>query len=69
MAKDPVCEMDVNEKQASNKGFISEMEGKTYYFCSKACKQEFERAPDNYISSEMNFESPDDTSGEDYLTR
>jgi YHS domain-containing protein len=68
MSKDPVCEMDVNEKQATNKGFVSEMDGKTYFFCSKACKQEFERAPDNYIMPDMNMEAGEDT-GDDYLTR
>ncbi len=37
MKKDPVCNMDVDEKDA----FTRECGGKIYYFCSEGCKDKF----------------------------
>jgi YHS domain-containing protein len=48
MAIDPVCGMDVNE---SNPPAKTNYEGKTYYFCSEECKQDFEEDPEDFISS------------------
>lgn len=45
MAKDPVCGMNVNEKSAKYK---FEYGGKTYYFCSVACLEEFKSNPKKY---------------------
>lgn len=45
MAKDPICGMTVDEKTAK---FKSTYEGKTYYFCSNACKAEFDKNPKRY---------------------
>ena len=42
MAKDPVCEMDVDEKTAK---FKTKHMGKTYYFCAPGCKKKFEEKP------------------------
>ena len=53
MAKDPVCKMDVNEEAAAGK---AEYGGKTYYFCSTGCKEEFEKAPEKY--AEKGEEAP-----------
>ncbi len=36
MAKDPVCEMEVNPKNAPES---SVFKGKTYFFCSQTCKK------------------------------
>lgn len=47
MALDPVCAMEVNESDAAGK---SEYEGKTYYFCSAACKRAFDADPATYAS-------------------
>jgi len=47
MAKDPVCGMQVDEKQAAGK---SEYQGKTYYFCFPGCKQRFDQEPDRYAN-------------------
>jgi Cu+-exporting ATPase len=44
MAKDPVCGMNVDE----NKAIAVVNGGKTYYFCSAACKSTFEKAPAKY---------------------
>lgn len=47
MAKDPVCGMQVNEQSAAGK---SEYQGRTYYFCSPACKATFEKNPEKYAA-------------------
>ena len=46
MAKDPVCGMDVDPKQAAGK---SEYQGQTCYFCSTGCKKAFDREPAKYV--------------------
>lgn len=51
MATDPVCKMEVEGEE-----FHSYHKGKTYFFCSMECKQEFDESPENYAeidSSEM----------------
>jgi YHS domain-containing protein len=45
MAKDPVCGMNVEESKAAAKVVYN---GKTYYFCSVACKATFEKGPGKY---------------------
>jgi Cu+-exporting ATPase len=47
MAKDPVCGMNVDEKTAKLK---SAYMGKTYYFCSQACKSSFDKNPTKYAT-------------------
>jgi len=48
---DPVCEMKVDPK---NPPFKTSYKGKTYYFCSKICKDVFLRYPEKYIANEKN---------------
>lgn len=48
MAKDPVCNMMVDEKTAKYK---SDYQGKTYYFCAASCKATFEKNPAKYTKS------------------
>ncbi|HLN45986.1 MAG: YHS domain-containing protein [Chloroflexota bacterium] len=50
MAKDPVCGMIVDEKDASLK---SDYMGKTYYFCAPSCKETFDEDPTKYISGSV----------------
>ena len=45
MAKDPVCGMNVNEKQATTAAHG----GKTYYFCSRCCSWECGEEPDRFV--------------------
>ncbi len=45
MAEDPVCRMNVDEKKAAATSAYS---GKTYYFCSKNCKERFDKEPGKY---------------------
>ena len=47
MAKDPVCGMQLEETSAPAKGHYK---GKTYYFCSAACKTTFDKNPEKYAS-------------------
>lgn len=46
MKKDPVCYMEVDPKSATEK---SEYKGKTYYFCSPRCKQQFDEDAERYV--------------------
>ena len=49
MSTDPVCGMNVPEQQAAGK---SEYQGKTFYFCSQSCKQQFDQNPQRYTSKQ-----------------
>lgn len=46
---DPVCGMIVKEDSA--KGTF-EYNGKTYYFCSEFCLEEFKKNPEKYLKKE-----------------
>ncbi|MCW4031672.1 MAG: YHS domain-containing protein [Candidatus Bathyarchaeota archaeon] len=43
--KDPVCGMEIETATAYDK---IEHAGRTFYFCSKHCKEEFEKNPKKY---------------------
>lgn len=45
-AKDPVCDREVEIALAPAS---SDFEGRTYFFCSLQCKEDFERQPAHYI--------------------
>ena len=47
MAIDPVCKMEVDEKNPP--GGKAEYKGQTYYFCAPGCKRVFERNPERYL--------------------
>jgi Cu+-exporting ATPase len=46
MAKDPVCQMDVEPKHAAAQ---SQYQGQTYYFCAAGCKAKFDADPGQYL--------------------
>ena len=46
MAKDPVCNMNVVEEKAAA---TSIYKGVTYYFCSKPCKEKFDKEPEKFL--------------------
>jgi Cu+-exporting ATPase len=48
-AKDPVCGMKVSKKTAT---LTSQHMGKTFYFCSRACKDKFDQDPTKYMKME-----------------
>ncbi len=45
--KDPVCGMDVDQAKAAG---LSSYQGKNYYFCAAACKQQFDADPAKYVA-------------------
>jgi Cu+-exporting ATPase len=46
LAKDPVCNMNVDEKKAAA---TSVYKGMTYFFCSKGCKDKFDKEPEKFV--------------------
>jgi YHS domain-containing protein len=46
MAIDPICKMEVDEKNAQYKTMYK---GKTFYFCAPGCKITFEEDPEKYL--------------------
>jgi Cu+-exporting ATPase len=48
--RDPVCGMEVTYENAQAR---SEYNGRTYYFCSIGCKEDFDREPERYVSEEQ----------------
>lgn len=47
--RDPVCNMQVDEKNAAAQ---SDYQGQTYYFCSENCKEKFDQNPQQYAKQE-----------------
>jgi YHS domain-containing protein len=45
MARDPVCNMEVNEQNAPAQ---TRYQGQNYYFCSEQCKQKFDQNPQQF---------------------
>jgi Cu+-exporting ATPase len=44
---DPVCHMTIEDSEAAG---TSTYKGKTYYFCSKPCKEDFDKDPGSYTA-------------------
>lgn len=42
---DPVCDMEFKIEKAVTQ---TEYKGRTYYFCTEACKRQFDADPDRY---------------------
>lgn len=49
MTRDPVCRMQIKEGDVTE---TREFLGKTYYFCSKRCKETFDKDPAKYAHKE-----------------
>jgi Cu+-exporting ATPase len=45
--KDPVCGMSVDTQTAAARSTYA---GQAYYFCSTACKQQFDEKPAKFVS-------------------
>jgi Cu+-exporting ATPase len=45
MAKDPVCNMLVDERKTQH---VSEVNGRKVYLCSASCKSQFDQNPSKY---------------------
>ena len=46
MARDPVCDVDVDEQTAA---VNAEYQSRTYYFCAPGCKKAFEKGSHKYV--------------------
>jgi len=46
---DPVCGMKLPTSRARD---VAEYQGKTYQFCSTACREQFEREREKYLAGE-----------------
>ena len=46
MSTDPVCKMMVDERKTK---LMSMHEGKSFYFCSSACKTSFDKDPRKFV--------------------
>ena len=49
--RDPVCGMEITPETAAA---TSEYNGRTYYFCSIADKETFDKNPEKYVMQERN---------------
>lgn len=58
--KDPVCGMTVNEENAIADGLTVEHEGKTFYFCSEDCKEQFKQNPRSFLGEKAADPAPTD---------
>jgi len=58
LSKDPVCGMEIVPKKAEKEGRKTSYRGKTYYFDSDECKQQFERDPKRYAEKPAEGDSP-----------
>lgn len=47
MQQDVVCGMQVDESTASNN---ADYNGRTFYFCSPACRKKFAQRPEAYVN-------------------
>jgi Cu+-exporting ATPase len=50
---DPVCHMDITIESAAG---TSEYDGKTYYFCSRGCKVDFDADPAVVLKAEAEYD-------------
>lgn len=46
--RDPVCGMEFDEDQASGR---LQHAGRTFYFCTNACRAQFEAQPEKYVDA------------------
>ena len=49
LSKDPLCGADVSVNKAEKAGRKGIYQGKTYYYSSDECKQQFDKNPDRYV--------------------
>ena len=54
MQTDPVCGMQIDEQSAAAR---SVFKNKTYFFCARSCKVQFERSPEEFLN--QTFKSVD----------
>jgi P-type Cu+ transporter len=60
MARDPICGMDVLPEEAAG---TSRYQGVEYYFCAVACKEAFDKLPEQYVTESPYPSSPQGEQG------
>ena len=53
MSKDPVCGMDVDEREAMKKGNTAEFGGQIKFFCSSQCRDMFQKDPTRHWQTQQ----------------
>jgi membrane fusion protein, copper/silver efflux system len=51
IGRDPVCRMNIDEDRAKAEGNVREYKGKSYFFCSPECRDEFAKDQERYLKS------------------
>jgi len=51
IARDLVCRMNVDADRAKAEGHLHSYKGKTYFFCTPECRDEFRKNPERYLES------------------
>lgn len=62
-SKDPVCGMMVRRERAIADGLTFDVDGKTYYFCSADCKEQFRQDPQRFLSKPAGEQASPPASG------
>lgn len=63
MTQDPVCNGDIEEREAIERGFFCRYGSETYYFCSIECLIRFRQRPEDYMTAPRHWRRqtlPDD---------
>jgi YHS domain-containing protein len=64
MSKDPVCGLEVDEGKARAAGWVSEYQGKTYFFHSYPCNRQFDKEPAKYVGQGGGLPKPQGAPGD-----
>ncbi len=59
--KDPVCGMDLERAKAVSENKTESYRGKTYYFCSRECRDKFHKHPEQYVKSSREINDKHDS--------
>ncbi|MHC1745459.1 MAG: efflux RND transporter periplasmic adaptor subunit [Syntrophobacteraceae bacterium] len=61
--RDAVCTMPILETNARQEGLVTEHAGKAYFFCSRECKQRFDKHPDGFLAHREGVHPAADATG------
>ncbi|GEM_PF-4509201 len=53
MTRDPVCGMDVDEREAKSKALTAEFGGQVRFFCSAECRDRFVAEPTRHWQAQQ----------------
>lgn len=64
MVRDPVCGMDVDEREARKDGLTAEFGGQIRFFCSEECRDMFVKSPTAHWQAQQGQGRPDERPGQ-----